>query len=275
MIRELGILNHFVKTGQTPFYGIPFPGTYLIDKDGVVIDKFFERHLGNRRSAESVLDSALGEILLGPDEPSVGAGDEDIRLSATYHGGGGSLHGMALRELVVRFELAPGLHIYDDPVPKGMVATRIEVEAPQGILFRETIKPPTHPLQLKELGIELHVWDGRVDFVLPFYADDSIVSLVTSRGIESVNLKIKVHYQACDDKVCHIPSSETLELSIPVSAYIDTGIEGETPGAEPTDMDSGKLMAQKIKRGFARYPIRTVWNLLKLTVSHLFMPRLK
>ena len=182
---------------------------------------------------------------------------------------------MALRELVVRFELATGLHIYDDPVPKGMVATRIEVEAPQGIRFRETIKPPTHPLQLKELGIELHVWDGRVDFVLPFYADDSIVSLVTSRGIESVNLKIKVHYQACDDKVCHIPSSETLELSITVSAYIDTGIEGETPGAEPTDMDSGKLMAQKIKRGFARYPIRTVWNLLKLTVSHLFMPRLK
>jgi len=275
IIKEYGILNHYVKAGQTPFYGIPFPGTYLVDENGVIIGTFFDRHVANRRSAESVIDSALGEILLGAEEPSISAGDDDIRVSATYHGGGGSLQGLALRELVVRFELAPGLHIYDEPVPNGMVATQINVEAPEGIRFHELIKPPTHTLTLSDLGIELQVWDGQVDFVLPFYADDRIVSVMTRREIESVTFRLELKYQACDSQVCHIPTSKTLELSIPVAAYIGAGNEGDTPGVEGTDMDTKKFMLKKLKSGFAQHPFRTIWNLFRIFVSKLVMPKLR
>ena len=275
VIREYGILNHFLNAGQTPFYGIPFPGTYLVDEEGIVIEKFFERHLANRRSAESILDSALGEILLGDEEPSAHAGSDDIRVSATYHGGGGSLQGLAIRELVVRFELAPGLHIYDQPVPDGMVATQIEVEAPDGIRLRELIKPPTHTLKLAELGVELQVWDGRVDFVLPFYADDRIVSLVTRRETESVTFKIHVSYQACDDRTCHIPNRETLELTVPVAPYVGAGTAGDNRGEDAPDLDASRFMNRKIKRGFAQHPVRTTWHLLKMTLSELFMPKMR
>ncbi|MEO1009635.1 MAG: hypothetical protein AAFX79_13830, partial [Planctomycetota bacterium] len=51
-------------------------------------------------------------VLLGEGEPSDAGGDDQIRVSATYHGGGGTLKGAVHREVVVRFDLAPGLHIY-------------------------------------------------------------------------------------------------------------------------------------------------------------------
>ena len=61
----------------------------------------FARHhgisLAARESAEARIDSALGEILRRDEEPSARAGDDDIRISATYHGGRGNLKFGAMR----------------------------------------------------------------------------------------------------------------------------------------------------------------------------------
>ena len=113
--------DEFGLAGPLPAtdYGKAFPGTYLLDEDGVVSAKFFNRSLAARESAESVIHSGLGE-----EEPTDRGGNGDIRISAAYHGGGDNLKKAVVRQLVVRFELAPGLHIYDEPVPEGMVATR-------------------------------------------------------------------------------------------------------------------------------------------------------
>ena len=61
VIRRYGIQNHFVTREQVPYHGIPFPGTYLVDEEGVVTAKFFRRSLAQRESAEAVIDSALGD----------------------------------------------------------------------------------------------------------------------------------------------------------------------------------------------------------------------
>lgn len=73
---------------------------------------------GQRRAPESVIDPAIGEILLVGDEPTGVGGDTAIRLSATYHGGGDELESGIGRQSFARFELAPGLHIYNEPVPE-------------------------------------------------------------------------------------------------------------------------------------------------------------
>ena len=41
VIREYGILNTQVDPGDGPIYGIPYPGAYVTDENGVVIEKFF------------------------------------------------------------------------------------------------------------------------------------------------------------------------------------------------------------------------------------------
>ncbi len=106
LIRQLGILNTNVTPDQVPFYGIPFPGTYVLDEQGVISGKLFGRNHHARFTGESMLDNALGEVLLGEDEPMDSAGDEEIKITAAWHGGGGTVKTSVVREIVVRFDLA-------------------------------------------------------------------------------------------------------------------------------------------------------------------------
>ena len=256
VIRRYGIQNHFVTKEQVPFYGIPFPGTYLVDEDGIVTAKFFPRGLAQRESAEAVIDSALGEILLGDEEPFAEGGDDDIRVTATYHGGGGNLKAAVVRQIVVRFELAPGLHIYDEPVPDGMVATRIRIAGPPGFHAGERVQPPTKALRLPGLDTELRVWDGRVDFAVPVWADDRVLGIVSDIEHDEIAIEVRVDYQACDDRACRIPQSETLTVKVPVAPYVGHQLAGRLPGTVATTMDARRFMLRKVLRGLLRSPIR-------------------
>jgi peroxiredoxin len=256
VIRRYGIHNHFVSRDQVPYYGIPFPGTYLVDEEGRVSAKFFSRGLAARQSSEAVIDSALGEILLGEDEPSASGGSDDIKISATYHGGGGNIKSAVLRQLVVRFELAPGLHIYDDPVPAGMVATRIEVNGPAGLQTEAVIKMPTRPLKLDSLDTELQVWEGQVDFVIPLWADDRIASLMQKLAVDEISIEVNIDYQACDDRSCQIPQRESLTIMVPVAPYVGHALAGTLPGAVVSTMDNKKYMMRMVRRSLLRNPIK-------------------
>lgn len=265
LIRQLGILNFNVTPEQVPFHGIPFPGTYLLGEQGVITGKLFERNLSARHSGEAMIDSALGEILLGEDEPRDSSGDDDIKVSATFHGGKGTIKAAVVRELVVRFELAEGLHIYDEPVPQGMVATRIDINGPEGLNCGQVRKPPTHPLQLPGLDLELAVWEGRVDFVIPLSIDDRVTDFMKDTAAEKLEFSVDIHYQACDDQVCHIPQSTTLHISVPISAYTAPSML-RMAAAEASSMDSAKHMKRLVRRGLMRSPIRGM-RFLKATAE--------
>lgn len=254
VIDSYGIRNTFVTKDQVPFYGIPFPGTYIVDENGKVSAKFFRRNLAQRDNAETMIDSALGEILLGDDEPSSSGGSDEIRVTAAYHGGDGTIKAGVMRHLVVRFELAPGLHIYGDPVPEGMIATKITVNAPDGVHTEEPKTPPTKPLKLPGLDVELHVWEGTVDISIPIWADDRIQSIVEDRGMREVTLEVEIAYQACDDHACRIPQKETLEVTVPVGAYVAPRL-GIALGGTDANFNSEPFMKRKIRRALMKSPI--------------------
>jgi peroxiredoxin len=264
VIDRFGIRNHFVTKDQIPYYGIPFPGTYLVDEQGIVSAKFFQRNLAQRESAEAVIDSALGEILLGDEEPHAEGGGEDIRITATHHGGGGKMKSGVLRQVVVRFELAPGLHIYGEPVPDGMVATKIRISGPPGLHVGETIAPPTHALTLPGLDAELRVWDGRVDFAVPVYVDDRIASLVDEIRDDEVPIEVQIDYQGCDDSSCRIPQRETITLRVPLAPHVGNDLAGELAGTIGTTMSSRWFMLRMIWRAWLQSPIRGLRYLLTL-----------
>lgn len=67
---------------QKPFKELPFPGIYVLDEDGQVIEKFFNRSFAIRSSAGNILNSALGEILLPEDDPAVDFINDQIEFTA-------------------------------------------------------------------------------------------------------------------------------------------------------------------------------------------------
>ena len=248
VIGEFGILNHHVTDDQVPFHGIPFPGTYLVDADGVVVAKSFRAAVPQRIGADGLIDAALGEILLRPDEPSAAVtGDAGIEFSIAYHDGGGVIRSGALRPLVIRVDLPDGLHIYGEPVPEGMVATTFTLAAPDGMRQLPVEAPPTDHLDLPGVG-ELQVWSGRVDFVMPVWATDEIVSLVRDDAPDQVTIEVEVNYQVCDDQVCRLPQTERLAVDVPVRPHVGPALD-TMPGTDTTGMDTRKWLGAMVARG--------------------------
>lgn len=243
VIRQFGILNTQVQPGDVPIYGVPFPGSYVVDGDGVVVAKFFHDSYKKRESPDTLLDAAQGRIELQPDEPVRRGGDPDVSVSATLHGGGGVLKQGSVRRVVVRFELRNGLHIQGDTVPEGMFATTVEIEGPEGLVVGEPIFPPTETLRLPGLDLQLQVWSGTVDIAVPVYPVAPLLSELRAITRPSITLDVGVRYQACDDTTCLLPRTVQLPLQVglePVvlpDLWIHTG-----EGQQVTGMDSMKHM---------------------------------
>ena len=59
-IRAFGILNETVKPG-TAQHGIPYPGTFIVDRQGKVTTKYFEDDFRERVSVSDILAGRFGQ----------------------------------------------------------------------------------------------------------------------------------------------------------------------------------------------------------------------
>jgi hypothetical protein len=216
VIRAFGILNDRIDENDAFLFGIPYPGVYVTDENGVVTAKFFRDSYKKRESPENLLDAALGRIELQADVPRVATGDAEVRITAAVHGGKGTIRQGVMRKLVVRFELAPGLHLYGEPVPQGMIPTTVEVTGPPGLVVEAPVFPPSTPLALPSLGLTLPVWSGTFDVAVPIYAVGELASETRPLDAQATTLEVRVRYQACDDERCLLPKTETLRLVVPL-----------------------------------------------------------
>ena len=158
VIEQYGVLNTIVQPTDVPFYGIPFPGFFLVNEEGVIVDKLFNRHLAHREGVESILDSFAGRIVAAPNEPFGSTTEDDgIGVSVFLRGGGGVLRVGPRRRLVVRIDMPDGIHIYGEPVPEGMVATTITIDGPEGFVHDMRDGPPTHAFELPGIDQPLQV----------------------------------------------------------------------------------------------------------------------
>ena len=59
IIRSFGILNEAVPK-KSPFFGVPYPGTYVVSPDGVVTAKYFAEDYRERDTASEILARQFG-----------------------------------------------------------------------------------------------------------------------------------------------------------------------------------------------------------------------
>ncbi len=265
VIKQYGILNTEIQPGDAVLYGIPFPGTYITDENGVVIQKFFHDTYKRREGPELLIDAALGRVVLDDDAPAVAeTDDEGITVSATLHGG--AIKQGAQREIVVRFDLPDGLHIYGQPVPEGMIPTTVTVTGPEGLAVEDAIVPPTEQLRLESLDLELPVWSGQVDIRVPVYALSSLQSECRPLDQDTIDIRVDVRYQACDDNVCLLPKSESFTVTAPMETIHVQNIDLHTGhGQQEATFDGTphlrRLLFRKIRQsplGFLRYIFKEI-----------------
>lgn len=206
---------------QRGFYGIPFPGVYVVDRDGRVTEKFFHRHYATRTSAGTIRDSAIGRILARHEVPITELGDEHVEVSVF-------LADEALRfeyasTLHVRFEVADGYHIYADPLPDGFIASTATVMPTRGVRIGEPVYPPTAEREFPQLGVTLNVYEGVADVAIPITLGSEILDWPIQNKPTEIEIPVDVVYQACSETVCYVPKEETVVVTAPIEPLVMPG----------------------------------------------------
>jgi hypothetical protein len=271
VIEQYGILNTEVSKDDAFLYGIPFPGAYVCDESGRVVARFFHDTYKKRDSPESLIDAALGRICIDEDAPRTEIAGEDIRITAAIHGGKGSIRQGIMRKLVIRFDLDDGLHIYGEPVPQGMVATQISVTGPPGFTVLEAEYPPTEALRLEAMNVDLQVWSGTVDLVVPFYATGELASETRPLDADEITIEARVRYQACTDSECLLPKTETFKFRLAMDVIDVPRLDMHLGhGQRESSYDSMPALRRLIWRKFKQRPLalpKFLWKNLKLELA--------
>lgn len=217
MITQFGILNTLIEPDgplAEQFYGLPFPGTYVVDGNGVVTEKFFNKHYATRTSAGTILDSALGRALRHEEAPAAAHGAPRVGFSAFLSDPQLTLE--VASTLNVRIEMEEGYHVYAEPLPDDYYPTTVRLEPVSGLEIGEAVYPPTTPMRFDALDVTLNVYEGSADIAIPVTA---LAELVQAGG-ETVDLDVVVDYQVCSDTVCYLPEEARLSLSAPISGLL-------------------------------------------------------
>ena len=206
VIRQFGILNTLISPEEDRF-GIAYPGVYVTDEQGTVVEKMFHREYAVRESVAGILHNILGSEFRIDDSPRADVDGPGVRVSAML--GEDHLTFMQQTTLIVRMDLDPGLHVYSAPVPDGFVATEITVSPVEGLRIGSVQAPPTHTFRVEGVATPFEVFEGDLEFTIPLVSE--------LREQPSVTLDLTVRYQACDDRQCFLPQTKTLSIEVPLA----------------------------------------------------------
>jgi Disulphide bond corrector protein DsbC/AhpC/TSA family len=202
VIRRYGILNTNIPPTHV-FYGIPFPGEYLVAPDRRVRDKVFLPSFQDRATASEVLLKDFGTGV-GGDAVEVRSDETSARIrlsdSAAFSG----------QELAVAadFAIQPGWHIYGQPLPKGYVPTAISFD--NTIVAQQSFDfPKPTPIKFVVLGETLPAYTG------DFKAIGKVL-LREKLPVGEHKLAGELKFQECNDQICKLPQTVGFEIPLTI-----------------------------------------------------------
>ena len=206
VIRKFDILNTNIPEGNM-FHGIPFPGDYVLAADGTVKDKYFLPNYQTRPTASGIL---LADFDVVGDKASVSIGAEDVQAKISLSSDQAA-PGQELR-VAVDIAIAPGWHIYGQPLPENYVATSLTF-AGDAVAQQSITLPPAVLLEFKALGETLAVYQGSVQ---------GRGSLVISGRVKPGLSKIAgtFRFQECNDSICKLPQEVPFEIPLKIEAMV-------------------------------------------------------
>jgi hypothetical protein len=207
VIRAFGILNTHVPADHMA-YGVPFPGTYIVDQNGVVKSKYFEDSYRDRVSAPTILMREFGSPA-GTRETAV----RTNHLEVKYHATRDTVRPNLRFTLVADFQLQPKMHVYA-PSVQGYIPIRFEIEPSPYFTVHETEYPPSEDLYLPAIKETVPVFQGsyQVRQDITMLGNDILDPVL--KGNREIKIRGRLRYQACDDKICYLPQTVPLEWTL-------------------------------------------------------------
>src|SRR5262245_58845909 len=203
-IKAYGILNTTVAE-ETSNYGIPFPGTFLIDRAGTVTSRFFEEAYQERNTVSTIM-IALGNA----KTPATAKRIEMDHLDITSYVSDEVVAPGSLFSVVFDVKPSAGIHVYA-PGAKDYKIINFRIDANPILSTRPLQYPAAEIYQFKPLNERVPVFQKPFRLVQSMAVSTSADARAALKGVETVTISGALEYQACDDRLCFNPRS------IPVS----------------------------------------------------------
>ena len=212
-IRRLGMLDEDLARHHAEFgistredqQGVAYPGVFLIDRNGVVVKKRFQKNYRIRDTGAGLVEAVLG----------VPAGERDVEqtvqrgvVRAQF-----SLDSPAYRpyqqlQLTAMLTIESGWHVYAMPVPEGYIPLSLEVMPVQGLEVGKVTWPEPHPFRFEGLEEQFFVLEGTVRGTVPL-----TFAFLPGTGTKTVRAVIR--FQACSTTECLRPEEVRFALPVP------------------------------------------------------------
>ena len=213
IIRRYGLLNETIAPGNRAF-GIPYPGTFIIGRDGRVQSRFFEEAYQERSTVASIMARTGTSVGSGP---AVTRSTPHLQVTA---GATDAVIAPGSRFSIV-FEVTPGrgMHVYA-PGKHTYQVVSIEFDPQPWLTAHAVNYPPSEIYHFKPL-------DERVEvYMKPFRLVQDVTIAATPDAqkqlgaLKTVTLTGRLQYQACDDEVCYMPATVPLSWTLEVRPLV-------------------------------------------------------
>jgi hypothetical protein len=208
-IKAYGLLNTTVDPTSTN-YGIPFPGTFLVNQQGVVTARFFEEAYQERNTVASIL-LKLGDPGHETDAQRITTDHVDI---TTYVSDQIVAPG-TLFSIVADITPRPGMHVYA-PGTHGYKVVALRLDAQPLLLARPLRYPASDIYEFKPLNERVEVFQKPFRLIQEVALNGSADARKALASVETLSITGALEYQACDDRVCFLSKSVPVTYTVKV-----------------------------------------------------------
>ena len=206
-IKRYGILNTTVPESNQQAYGIPFPGTFMINPQGVVTARFFEQAYQERNTVGSIL-ARLGSNV---DMPATKVTSPQIEI--TSYSTDSTVAPGTHFSIVLDIRPLAGVHVYA-PGVTGYKPIRLSIQSQPYVIVRDAQYPRPEIYHFKPLNERVEVFQRPFRIVQDIVVDASPQGLAALKDATTLTIRGQLNYQACDDRVCFTPQSLPLAWTV-------------------------------------------------------------
>jgi peroxiredoxin len=197
--------------------GIPFPGTFMVDRQGRVTSRFFEDYYWERNTVSTVM---LRTGTAGTPVQATQASTQ--HLDVTAYPSDASVGPGTRFSLVLDITPRAGMHVY---APGATQYRVVSVNIPPQPYLRVTpIRyPPSEIYHFVPLNEQVPVYQKPFTLSIDVVRENTPEARKAMTGMNELVVSGTLEYQACDDKICYNPGSLPLSWKV--------GLIPNVPGA--------------------------------------------
>lgn len=208
-IRHYGIFNTTIPETNREVYGVPFPGTFMLNARAEVTARFFEPAYQERNTVASML-AHLGSAL---DVPATKVSSPQLELTslATDTTVAPGTHFSILLDV----KPSKGIHVYA-PGVSGYKPIALTIEPQPWLVVSGATYPAAQDYYFKPLDEHVKVYQHPFRIVQDLAIDASSEAQAALKNISAMTIKGVLQYQACDDRICFSPQIIPLTWTVTV-----------------------------------------------------------